>query len=25
LRLMGFDGVVLDVPDSPANAAALER
>jgi hypothetical protein len=25
LRLMGFDGVVLDVPDSPANAAAFGR
>jgi hypothetical protein len=24
-RLMGFDGVVLDVPDSPANAAAFDR
>jgi hypothetical protein len=24
-RLMGFDGVVLDVPDSPANAAAFGR
>jgi Insertion element 4 transposase N-terminal/Transposase DDE domain len=25
LRLMGIDGVVLDVPDSPANAAAFGR
>jgi Insertion element 4 transposase N-terminal/Transposase DDE domain len=24
-RLMGFDGVVFDVPDSPANAAAFDR
>jgi hypothetical protein len=25
LRLMGIDGTVLDVPDSPANAAAFHR